>query len=77
MAIKYETHTRAIKERLARANCEQKIEAAWGAYGAWLGQHPHAVGQIEAFLGGLKIGSPQHGALSPESPENRQNAVTP
>lgn len=71
MAIKYETHTRAIKERLARANCEQHIVAAWGAYGAWLSQHPHALGQLEVLLGGLKIGSLQHGALSAGSPENR------
>ena len=55
LAAKTHTHTRAIKEQLARDRKEHKIEAAWAAYGRWLGEHRSALQDIEILLGELSI----------------------
>ncbi len=55
LAAKTHTNTRAIKEQLARERKEHKIEAAWAAYGRWLGEHRSALQDIELLLGDLPI----------------------
>jgi len=55
LAMKYGSNTRAIKERLARANREQQVAAAWTEYGRWLSQTPSALQEVEALLPGVQI----------------------
>jgi hypothetical protein len=64
-AIKYGTHTRAIKERLTEANLAQTVREAWARYGAWLRNEPTAVDDLQRRLDGLRIDLP--GDASPES----------
>jgi hypothetical protein len=54
-SIKYGTNTRAIKERLTRANFEQTVRQAWGRYGVWLRANLAAVADLEKALDGLQI----------------------
>jgi hypothetical protein len=64
LAAKARSHTRAIKEQLARERKERNIEASWAAYGRWLSDHPQALRDIEFLLGGLPIRSSTPGVMS-------------
>jgi len=64
LVAKARSHTRAIKEQLARERKERNIEASWAAYGQWLSDHPQAVRDIEFLLGGLPIRIPTAGVIT-------------
>lgn len=55
LAQKYDTHTRDIKEGLARARQEDRILPAWRAYESWLGVQPVALKEIERLLDNVSI----------------------